>query len=163
MLKWLIAVIAGLGIVTLVRMSMTTIETMGSLVHFNCHPNSNRIVCELTHEPLIGQLKTVQFDKANLKMTKTQQGRRSTDQRLAIVLQSGEEVPLTHNWSASNNEQLFQQRELLDRFIADQNATTLYVRTHRPGQLWVILVGLIAAMGGLIAIAFASFQSASAP
>jgi hypothetical protein len=117
----------------------------------------------LTHEPLIGQLKTVQFDKADLKMTKPQQGRRSTDQRLAIVLQSGEEIPLTHNWSVSNNEQLFQQRELLDRFIADQNATTLYVRTHRPGQLWVILAGLIGAMGGVIAIVIASFQSASAP
>jgi hypothetical protein len=125
---------------------------MGSLVHFNCRPIGNRVVCELTHEPLIGSLKTTQFDKSDLKMTKTQQGRKSSDSRLAIVLQSGVEVPLTQNWSASNNQQLLQQRYLLDRFIADASATTLNVRTHRPGQLWVILAGLFGCMGGLIAI-----------
>lgn len=152
MLKGVIVAIASFGIVALVRASMTTIDTIGTLVHFNCRPIVDRVVCELTHEPLIGQLRTVQLDKTDLKAIKIQQGRRPTDQRLAIVLQSGKEVPLTHNWSASNNQQLLQQRELLDRFIADKSATILYVRTHRPGQLWVILAGLIGAIGLLIAI-----------
>jgi hypothetical protein len=153
MVKWLIFAIAGLGIAGLCKIGETTIDTMGSLVHFNCRPTANRVVCALTHEPLIGQLHTIEFEKQSLKMTKIQQGRRATDQRLAIVLQSGEEVPLTHNWSTSNNRQLFQQRELLDRFIADTTATTLNVRTHRPGQLWIILVGLLAGIGGFVAIA----------
>lgn len=153
MLKGLIVAAAGFGIVVLARIGTTMIETMGTLVHFSCRAIPDRVVCELTHEPLIGALRTVRFDKTDLKMTKLQQGRSATDQRLAIVLQSGEEVPLTHNWSASHHRQLLQQREMLDRFIADATATTLYVRTHRPGQLWVILAAVLGAMGLLVAIA----------
>lgn len=153
MVKWLIFAIAGLGIAGLGKIGEMTIETMGSLVHFNCRPTANRVICELTHEPLIGSLKTIEFEKQALKMTTIQQGRRSTEQRLAIVLQSGAVIPLTHNWSTSNNQQLLQQRDLLDRFIADTTATTLNIRTHRPGQLWVILASLLAGIGGCVAIA----------
>jgi hypothetical protein len=151
MLKGLVCAIAGFAIFGIVGLAKDTIEMMGSLVHFNCRPASNRVVCELTHEPLIGQLKTIQFDKQDLKTTKIQH--RATRQRLAIVLKSGEEIPLTHNWSKSNNHQLFQQRGLIDQFIANPGATTLSVRTHRPGQLWVILVGLVGCAVGVIAIA----------
>jgi hypothetical protein len=143
----------GVLLVVLGGAGKTAIDTMGGLVHFNCRPQSNRVVCELTHEPLIGRLDTRQFDKAELQTTRTQQGR-SSQVRLALMTRSGEEIPLTPNWSASNNQQLFRQREAIDRFLADPKATTLSVRTHRPGQLWVILAGLIGAaiLAGGIAI-----------
>ena len=119
------------------------IDTMGGLVHFNCRPRSNRVVCELTREPLVGALETRLLDKADLQATKAQQGHRQT--RLALVTRSGEEIPLTHDWSRSNNQQLFEQRQLIDRFLVDSKASSLSVRTHRPGQLWVILAGLVSA------------------
>ncbi len=134
----------GVLIALLLGAGKTAIDAMGGLVHFNCRPQLERVICELTREPLIGGLETRRLDKADLKATKIQQGRRPEQVRLALVTRSNEEIPLTHNWSVSNNQQLFRQRELIDRFLADSKATTLSVRTHRPGQLWVILAGLIA-------------------
>lgn len=152
MSKILVWGISGVLIAVLVGAGKTAIDTMGGLVHFNCRPQSNRVICELTREPLIGGLETQKFDKAELQATKIQQGR-FNQIRLALVTRSGKEIPLTQNWSISNNQQLFQQREMLDRFLADPNATTLSVRTHRPGQLWVILAALIAAVVVVVRIA----------
>ncbi|MBD1824360.1 hypothetical protein H6F51_17965 [Cyanobacteria bacterium FACHB-DQ100] len=120
------------------------IDSIGELVHFNARPQSDRVVCELTREPLIGKLETQQFDKSRLRSTTIQS--RSNQIRLALVTQSGEQIPLTRNWSISNNQQLLQQRESLDRFLADPKATTIEMRTHRPGYLWVILAVLIGAI-----------------
>lgn len=136
---------SGLVIVGLLSASKTAIETMGGLVHFNCRPRANQGICELTHEPLIGRLETRQFDKAALQTTKIQQGRGANQVRLALVTRSGEEIPLTRNWSITHNQQLFQQREKLDRFLADPKAMTIEVRTHRPWQLWALLGFLIGA------------------
>jgi len=150
MSKFLIWGISGLLIVGLLVASKKAIETMGGLVHFNCRPHSNHVICELTREPLIGGLETRQFEKAELQSTTTQKGRKANEVRLALVTRSGEEIPLTHNGSTSNNQQLFQQRERLDRFLADPSATTIEVRTHRPWQLWAILgllVGLMSLVG----------------
>lgn len=128
------------------------IDSMGELVHFNARPQSDRVICELTHEPLIGKPETQQFDKSRLRSTTIQ--RNSNQTRLALVTQSGAQIPLTRNWSISNNQQLLQQRESLDRFFADPKATTIEVRTHRPGYLWIILAVLIAtiALVGKIAL-----------
>lgn len=145
MSKVLILGASSVVIVVLLGAGKTAIEAMGGLVHFNCRPQSNRVICELTREPLMGGLDTRQLDKADLQSTTIQQGHRLNQVRLALVTRSNEEIPLTHNWSLSNNQQLFRQRELIDRFLADPKATTLSVRTHRPGQLWGILAGLIAA------------------
>lgn len=156
--KSLTTAIAGLLFVGLIVASKRAIDSMGGLVHFNCRPRSNQVICELTREPLIGALETQQFDKASLQTTKIQQ--RGMDQRLALITRSGEEIPLTHNWSISNNRQLFQQREMLDRFLSDPTATTIEVRTHRPGQLWAILGGLI---GLMILVGTIAFQKLSTP
>ena len=142
--KFLVLGVSGLLIVGLLGASKKAIGDMGGLVHFNCRPKSNQIICELTHEPLIGKLETRQLNKAELRSTKIQQGRNANQVRLALVTRSSEEIPLTHNWSISNNQQLFRQRERLDRFLADPKATTIEVRTHRPWQLWAILGFLIA-------------------
>jgi len=142
MSKSLVLGIAGLLVIGLLGASKRTIDSMGGLVHFNCRPRSDQVLCELTREPLIGEIETQQFEKAILQATKTQQGR-TNQTRLALVTRSGEEIPLTHNWSMTNNQQLFRQQELLDRFLADPTATTIEVRTHRPWQLWAILGGLI--------------------
>lgn len=142
--KTLIVGIAGLLIIGLLSVSKKAIDSMGGLVHFNCRPKSNQVICDLTREPLIGELETQQFDKAILQTTNIQQHANQT--RLALVTRSGEEIPLTHNWSLSNNQQLFRQRAALDRFLADPTATTIEVRTHRPWQLWAILSGLIGLM-----------------
>lgn len=126
----------------------SVIDSIGGLVHFNARPRSSQIICKLTREPLIGKLEIQQFDKSLLRSTTIQH--QSNQARLALVTQFGEEIPLTHNWSISNNRQLFQQRDKLDRFLADPKATTIEVRTHRPGYLWVILallIGLIALVG----------------
>ncbi|BAU14432.1 hypothetical protein LEP3755_49790 [Leptolyngbya sp. NIES-3755] len=156
MSKSLILGIAGLLVIGLLGASRRAIDSMGGLVHFNCRPRSDQVLCELTREPLIGGVETRQFEKAILQATKTQQGRKNQT-RLALVTRSGEEIPLTHNWSISNNQQLFRQRETLDRFLADPTATTIEVRTHRPWQLWAILVGLIgmAILVGTIALQLA--------
>ncbi|MBW4526387.1 MAG: hypothetical protein KME18_14520 [Phormidium tanganyikae FI6-MK23] len=146
MSKFVILGVSGLLIVGLLGASKKAIETMGGLVHFNCCPQSDQVVCQLTHEPLIGGLKTRQFDKAALQSTKIQQGRGANQIRLALVTRSGEEIPLTRNWSASHNQQLLRQRESLDRFLADPKATAIEVRTHRPWQLWAILGFLIGAV-----------------
>ncbi|GAP97188.1 hypothetical protein [Leptolyngbya sp. NIES-2104] len=143
--KFLTSAIAGLLFIGLIIASKKAIDSMGGLVHFNCRPRSNQVICELTREPLIGALETQQFDKAIFQTTKIQQ-RGANQTRLAFVTRSGEEIPLTHNWSMSNNQQLFRQREMLDRFLADPSATTIEVRTHRPWQLWAILGGLIGLM-----------------
>lgn len=132
-------------IVGLMIASWSAIDAIGGLVHFNARPRSNQVICELTREPLIGKPETQQFDKSMLRSTAIQ--RKSNQVRLALVTQSGEEIPLTPNWSISNNQQLLQQREALDRFLADPRATTIEVRTHRPGYLWVVLAILIGMMG----------------
>ncbi|MBE9010149.1 hypothetical protein IQ250_08025 [Pseudanabaenaceae cyanobacterium LEGE 13415] len=151
--KSLILGIAGLLVIGLLGASRKAIDSMGGLVHFNCRPKSNQVFCNLTREPLIGGIESQQFEKATIQGTKTQQGR-SNQSRLALVTRSGEEIPLTHNWSISNNQQLFRQQAMLDRFLADPTATTIEVRTHRPWQLWAILVGLIGLMILVGTIAF---------
>lgn len=143
MSKFLILGGSGLLIVGLLGTSMKAIENMGGLVHFNCRPKSDQVICELTREPLIGGLETQHLNKAELRSTKIQQGRNANQVRLALVARSGEEIPLTDNWSSSNNQQLFRQRDRLDRFLADPKATTIEVRTHRPWQLWAMLGFLI--------------------
>lgn len=153
MSKVLIWGVSGVLIAALVGAGKSAIDAMGGLVHFNCRSQSNRVLCELTREPLIGGLETQQFDKAELQATKMQRGRKPDQVRLALVTRSNEEIPLTHNWSVSNNQQLSEQRERLDRFLADPNATMLEVRTHRSGQLWAVLAVLIGAMVFVIKMA----------
>ncbi len=119
------------------------IDNLGELVHFNCRAQLDRVQCELTHEPLIGTLQTLQFDKADL-IKITQQSKSNVfgkTSRLVLVTRSHGEIPLTRNWSRSANDQLIAQRDQIDRFLNTQ-AQTLSVRTHRPWQLWAILVGL---------------------
>lgn len=121
------------------------IVDMGELVHFNCGSQNNRVRCELTHEPLIGRLQTLYLTKADLTRTSVQSkndiiGNRIF--RLVLVTQLQAEIPLTHTWSRSANEQLFMQRDRLDQFLNTPQAKTLSVRTHRPSQLWAILIGL---------------------
>lgn len=123
----------------------SAIADMGELVHFNCRSQTSRVLCELTHEPLIGDLQTLHFAKSNLIRTSVQSksdviGRPIS--RLILVTQSQGELPLTRNWSRSANDQLFAQRDQIDRFLSTSQSQVLNVRTHRPGQLWVILGGL---------------------
>lgn len=134
---FLAAIVTGVG--------RRAIADMGELTHFNCRPQNNRVRCELTHEPLIGRLQTLYLTKTDLMRTSVQSksnilGCRIS--RLVLVTQSQVEIPLTRNWSRSANHQLFGQRDQIDQFLNSPQAEALSVRTHRPGQLWVILGGL---------------------
>ncbi|MBW4421115.1 MAG: hypothetical protein KME13_18070 [Myxacorys californica WJT36-NPBG1] len=118
---------------------------MGELVHFNCRSQTSRVLCELAHEPLIGNLQTLHVAKTDLIRTRVQSrndvlGRSIS--RLILVTGSQGELPFTRNWSRSANDQLFAQRDQIDRFLNTSQSETLDVRTHRPGQLWVVLGGL---------------------
>ncbi len=116
-------------------LSRVAIAELGELVHFNCHSGS----CELTHEPLIGSLKTLKLQKADLIKSEMQ------PYRLLLITKS---AAISFSESRNTNAQLIVQREAIDRFINQPDSDTLSVRTHRPGVLWVILVGVI---GGAIA------------
>lgn len=136
--------ISAVLVLILGAIATSAIDNLGELVHFNCRAQNDRTRCELTHEPLIGNLQTQHFDKADLIKT-TQQSKtdflgRSVS-RLVLVTRSQQEIPLTRNWSSNANDQLLAQRDQLDRFLNTQ-AQTVSIRTHRPWQLWAILAGL---------------------
>jgi hypothetical protein len=140
----LAAIVVGIG--------KSAIDDLGELIHFNCRPQGDRVICELTHEPLIGSLQTCFLDKTDLIRTSVQSKRHIVGRpsaQLVLVTRSQGELPLTRNGSSSANKQLFAQRDRLDRFL-NTRAETLNLRTHRPGQLWVILGGVIifAGIGG---------------
>ncbi|MBW4421705.1 MAG: hypothetical protein KME13_21200 [Myxacorys californica WJT36-NPBG1] len=130
---------------TVTGIGRSAIVDMGELAHFNCRSQTSRVLCELTHEPLIGNLQTLHAAKTDLIRTRVQSkndviGRPIS--RLVLVTGSQGELPLTHNWSRSANGQLFAQRDQIDRFLNTSQSETLNVRTYRPGQLWVVLGGL---------------------
>lgn len=132
-------------VLILAAIATSAIDNLGELVHFNCRAENDQVRCELVHEPLIGKLQTLHFDKASLIKTTLQSKNGlfgKTISRLVLVTRSQDEIPLTRNWSRSANDQLLAQRDQLDRFLNSTQAQTLSVRTHRPWQLWAILVGL---------------------
>jgi hypothetical protein len=118
-----------------IALARAAIAELGELVHFNCCPDS----CELTYEPLIGQLRTLKILRTHLVKSEV----RAT--RLFLITESGE---ISLSESSNANEQLIVQREDIDRFISDPEMKSLSVRSHRPGVLWVLLVGIV---GGAIA------------
>jgi hypothetical protein len=121
-----------------VALGGTTIAQLGTLIHFNCRPHGSKVTCELTREPLIGDLQTRYLEKSALVKT----GTIANGSRLMLVTKSQGTIPFTLNRSLNANQQLLAQRDQLDQFLASDKADTLYVRTHRPGFLWVILGGL---------------------
>lgn len=129
----------------------TAIAQMGTLIHFNCSPQAGKVICELTREPLIGKSQTRDLDKTELVKTQVQSSQSST--RLTLLTREGE-LPFTHNWSSTANAQLLAQRDQIDQFLNTPEATSLYVRTHRPWQLWAILAGLGLISGLLTKILF---------
>jgi hypothetical protein len=118
-----------------IELAKAAIAELGELVHFNCHQD----LCELTHEPLIGQLRTLKFTKADLVRSEVR-----LDQ-IVLVTKSGE-VFLSK--SENMNKQLLVQREGIEQFIHNPEVKALSMRTHRPGVLWVVLSGIV---GGAIA------------
>lgn len=139
---------------TVVGIGGHAIADLGELVHFNCRPQTGGVICELTHEPLLGGLHTQYFAKSDCIKTTVQSkgdllGRSIS--RLVLVTRSQGELPLTRNWSESANDQLLAQRDQLDRFLNTPSANTLNIRTHRPGYLWVILggLGIFSAIAGI--------------
>lgn len=118
----------------------TAIAQLGTLIHFNCRPNGK---CELTREPLIGKLETLYLDRTDLVKTQLESG------RLKLVTRSHGDIFLTPTRSPSANQQLLAQRDQIEHFLRHAQAEDLYVRTHRPPQLWYILGGLVIGAGGL--------------
>ena len=133
---FLIPIILGIGGVA--------IADLGELVHFNCRPHPSKVICELTHEPLLGDLNTRYLAKSDLVKTDVQTQRnlyRGSVAQLALNTKDGE-ILFTPNGSNTANAQLFAQRDQIDRFITTPQANILSVRTHRPWQLWAFLISL---------------------
>ncbi len=126
------------------RIGEIAIADLGELVHFNCRPQPSQVICELTHEPLMGNLDTRYLAKSDLIKTSVQtkwslyQG---SVVRLALNTKEGQ-ILLTRNGSKTANAQLLAQRDQIDRFLTTPQAKSLSVRTHRPWQLWAILGSL---------------------
>ncbi len=125
---------------------------LGELVHFNCRPQPNKVICELTHEPLMGNLNTRYFAKSDLIKTNVQRELSfygGSVVRLALNTKAQGEIPFTRSGSRTANAQLLAQRNQIDRFLTTPQAQTLSVRTHRPWQLWAILGSLGVVSGTL--------------
>ncbi len=133
----LISIVFGIGGVA--------IADLGELVHFNCRPQPDTVICELTHEPLMGNLNTLYLAKSDLIKTNVQTESSfysGSVVRLALNTKAHGEILFTRNGSKTANAQLLARRDQIDRFLTTPQARTLSVRTHRPWQLWAILGSL---------------------
>lgn len=137
------------------RIGEVAIADLGELVHFNCRPQPDQVTCELTHEPLMGNLNTLYLAKSDLIKTNVQMEwslYRGSVARLVLNTKAQGEIPFTRNGSKTANAQLFAQRDQIDRFLTTPQAKILSVRTHRPWQLWAILgsLGMVSGTFGRI-------------